>query len=109
MRLTAGLLTLGLVLGTAALGQTTVPPAADPNSAPPDKIGPPLEQHPTTRDGAQTGAAEPPLSRELQHSEGVVHPPSDVDPGMTQTPPNPGAGSTPVIKPPPPGSGVTPQ
>ncbi len=104
MRLTAGLITLGLILGGSALAQTPVPAQPDPNSAPPDKIGPPLEQHPVP----QTGTAAP-LSKELSQSQGVVHPPSDIDPGMSQTPPNPGVNSTPVIKPPAPGSAVQPQ
>lgn len=104
MRLTAGLLALGLVLAAPALAQTQAPSPPDSNSAPPDKIGPPLDQHPVP----QTGTAAP-LSKELSRTDGVVHPSSTIDPGMTQTPPDPGARSTPVIKPPSPDSGVAPK
>jgi hypothetical protein len=104
MRLTAGLLALGLVLSGPALAQVAAPSLPDTNSAPPDKIGPPLDQHPVP----QTGTAAP-LSKELSRTDGVVHPPSTIDPGMTQTPPNPGARSMPVIKPPTPDSGVAPK
>jgi len=102
--LTAGLVTLGLILGGSAPAQTPVPAQPNPNGTPPERIGPPLDQHPV----GQTGAADP-LPKELSRSQGVVHPPSGIDPGMTQTPPNPGANSTPVIKPPAPGGTVQPQ
>jgi len=108
MRLTAGLLALGLVISGTALAQVPAPAQApslpDMNNAPPDKIGPPLEQHPVP----QTGSAAP-LSRELSRTDGVVHPPASIDPGMSQTPPDPGAQSMPVIKPPSPDTGVTPK
>lgn len=103
MRLTAGIVALCLAMSGAALAQAQVT-SPDPNSAPPDKIGPPLETHPVP----QTGTAEP-LSRNLSRSQGVVHPPPAVDPGMSQTPPDPGPQSTPVIKPPSTDSGVAPK
>ena len=111
MRLTAGLLTLGLIISGTALAQVAAPTPAqapslpDTNNAPPDKIGPPLEQHPVM---PQTGSAAP-LSKELSRTDGVVHPPSSIDPGMSQMPPDPGAQSTPVIKPPSPDQGVAPK
>ena len=95
MRLTAGIVFLCLAMSGTALAQVPTPAQPDPNSAPPDKIGPPLEQHPVP----QTGTAEP-LSKGLARSQGVVRPPATVDPGMSQTPPDPGPQSTPVIKPP---------
>jgi len=110
MRSTAGLIALGLILSGTALAQVPAPaPAQEPslpdmNNAPPDKIGPPLDQHPLP----QTGAATP-LSRKLSRTDGVVHPPTSIDPGMSQTPPDPGERSTPVIKPPSPADGVAPQ
>jgi len=90
MRLTAGLLALGLVLATPALAQTQAPSPQDQRPMP------------------QTGTATP-LGTELSRTDGVVHPSSRIDPGMSQTPPDPGARSTPMIKPPTPESGVTPK
>ena len=104
MRLTAGIAALCLAMSGTALAQVQVAPQPDPNSAPPDKIGPPLEEHPVP----QTGTAEP-LSRDLSRSQGVVRPPPAIDPGMSQTPPDPGPQSTPVIKPLAPDSGVAPK
>lgn len=116
MRLTAGLLTIGLVISGTALAQIQAPaeqpsqaPARAPSlpdtdHAPPDKIGPPLDQHAVP----QTGSAAP-LSKELSRTDGVVHPPASVDPGMSQSPPDPGERSTPVIKPPTPATGVAPK
>jgi len=104
MRLTAGLLTLGLILSGTALAQVRAPSLPDTNNAPADKIGPPLGQHPMP----QTGSAAT-RSKELSRTDGIVHPPSSIDPGMSQTPPDPGAQSTPVIKPPSPATGVAPK
>ncbi|MDB5360629.1 MAG: hypothetical protein JWO51_1926 [Rhodospirillales bacterium] len=104
MRLTAGFLVLSLAVAGTALAQIQTPSQPDIDRAPPDKIGPPLEQHPVP----QTGTAEP-LSKELSRTNGVVRPPASVDPGMSQTPPDPGAQSMPVIKPPTPDAGVAPK
>ena len=109
MRLTTGLLALSLVLSAPALAQVQAQPqppvVPDTNIAPPDKIGPPLGQQPAER---QTGSAAP-LSKELSRTDGVVRPPASVDPGMSQTPPDPGEQSTPVIKPPSAAQGVAPK
>jgi hypothetical protein len=102
--LTAGIVFLGLAMSGTALAQVPAPVQPDPNSAPPDKIGPPLDQRPVP----QTGTAEP-LSKDLARSQGVVHPPAAIDPGMSQTPPDPGSQSTPVIKPPAAESGAVPK
>ncbi|HLZ64652.1 MAG TPA: hypothetical protein VKQ29_00410 [Aliidongia sp.] len=104
MRFTASIAVLCLALAGPALAQVPVPEQPDPNSAPPDKIGPPLEQHTVP----PTGAVEP-LSKDLSRTKGVVHPPPAIDPGMSQTPPDPGPRSMPIIKPPPTDSGVAPQ
>ena len=104
MRLSTGLLALGLVLSGPTLAQVQTPSLPDPNSAPPDKIGPPLEQHPVP----QTGTAEP-LSKVLSRTNGLVRPPTSIDPGMSQPPPDPGERSMPVIKPPTPDSGMAPK
>jgi hypothetical protein len=95
MRFTAGLLVLCLAASGAALAQTPATPQTDPNSAPPEKFGAPIDPHPKSTDGSTA-----PLSDTLSRSQGVVHPPTTVDPGMSQTPPDPGPKSTPVIKPP---------
>ncbi len=104
MRSTAGLLAIGLLLAAPVLAQTQAPSPPATDRAPPDKIGPPLDP----RAEPQTGTAAP-LSTELSRTDGVVHPSSRIDPGMSQTPPDPGAQSTPVIKPPTPDSGVAPK
>jgi len=121
MRFTTGLLAPGLALwlaiGGTAFAQVKQPlqqpaqepsaqmPQPDPNSAPPDKYGKPIDPRPVTKDGSSSA----PLSDDLARSQGVVHPTGKVDPGMSQQPPDPGPKSTPVIKPPPAGSGVTPE
>jgi hypothetical protein len=53
-------------------------------------------------DPATSGSSTEPLSDKLDRQGGIIHPPGDVDPGMTQAPPAIGSQSTPVI--PPPGS-----
>ena len=55
----------------------------NPAAAPPEKVAPPE-----------------PLSDQLARSGGTIKPPADIDPGMTQTPPDPGPRSMPVIPPP---------
>ena len=105
MRMTAGLLALLLVTSGTAIAQVPAPtqaPQPDPNAAPPDKYGTPIDPRPKSIDGSQA-----PLSDDLSRSGGVVHPTGSVDPGMSQAPPDPGPKSTPVIKPPP--TGATPQ
>lgn len=47
--------------------------------------------------GSGGGAAEP-LSDKLDRQDGVIRPPSGIDPGMTQSPPE--SGKMPVIPPP---------
>ena len=64
-------------------------------------------------DPATSGSSTEPLSDKLDRQGGVIHPPSDVDPGMTQAPPAISPESTPVIPPPgspggKPGSAYTP-
>ncbi len=118
MRMTTGLLALWLTASGTAVAQVPTPaqspthspqaqqaPQPDPNAAPPDKYGAPIDPRPKGTD-----APPAPLSEDLSRSGGVVHPTGSVDPGMSQSPPDPGPKSTPVIKPPPAGStGVTPE
>jgi hypothetical protein len=51
-------------------------------------------------DPATSGSSTEPLSDKLDRQGGVIHPPGDVDPGMTQAPPAISPQSTPVIRPP---------
>lgn len=80
----AGLLTLA---GAGALAQTGTPPRdpnmPDPRSTVPEQIAPP------------TGET---LSDRLERTEGVIRPPSNMDPEIRITPPN--TGTTPIIRPP---------
>lgn len=69
--------------------QAKPPPAIE--NAPPDKIGEPL-----ATGSVGTGT----LSDQLNKSEGVIKPPSGVDPEMRVPAPNPNPGSTIVIPPP---------
>jgi hypothetical protein len=66
-------------------------PVQPPGTEPPGKEGPP---------GQTTGQSREPLGERLAQSEGVLCPPSNIDPQMQKTPPN--GSRTPVI--PPPGS-----
>jgi hypothetical protein len=94
MRLTASIIILGLAASGSALAQTS---GVQPGSPPPPSSSAPSEP----------GAV--PLSKDLSHSDGVVHPTATVDPGMSKTPPDPGPQSTPVIPPPTNGSTVVPK
>jgi hypothetical protein len=89
----AGLLSAS-VLGSAA-GVTPTSPNKD------QTIGKSSPQ-PVPEDPATSGSSTEPLSDKLDRQGGIIHPPGDVDPGMTQAPPAIGSQSTPVI--PPPGS-----
>ena len=51
-------------------------------------------------DRATSGSSTEPLSDKLGRSGGVIHPPTGVDPGITQAPPAIGSKSTPIIPPP---------
>jgi hypothetical protein len=88
----------------AAIAQAPPTPAT-----PPQKTAPPAEQPSarcgamkpqTTPDGGTVGRSSEPLGDKLAESDGVLCPPSDVDPAMRA--PAPDTGNTPVI--PPPGS-----
>ena len=95
MRMTTGLFVLWLAASGTAFAQTQPAPTPDSHNAPPDKFGTPIDPSPKS-----TAGSAAPLSDELSRSQGVVHPTGSVDPGMTQTPPDPGPKSMPVIKPP---------
>jgi hypothetical protein len=55
---------------------------------------------PKEPDEGISGSSAESLSHQLNRSGGVIHPPTDVDPGITQPAPEIGPHSTPVIPPP---------
>lgn len=94
---TAAAIAISAGLSTAAFAQTNPvqPQPRDPNmpaqhNTVPEKIEPNAT--------GSTGT----LSDKLNKSDGVIKPQTNVDPGITTTPPAPNAGTMPVI--PPPGS-----
>jgi hypothetical protein len=94
--LAAAILTVGG--GVSALAQVTAPRdpnMPDPKNVPPEKIAP-QSPHST----GTTSETAPSLSERLERSEGVIKPPSNVDPGITTRAPVPDPGTTPVIRPP---------
>lgn len=92
---------LAAALGGASLAQTPIQPPRAPNmpapeSTIPEKIEP---QEPSATGSTRSDA---PLSDKLEATDGVIRPPTGVDPGITAPAPVPDPGTTPVI--PPPGS-----
>jgi hypothetical protein len=83
----AAILALNLAAGGDTAPAETPPPPDKPQSQIPEKMAPPLEN----------GAKD----NKLQLENGVIKPPTNVDPGMAEKPPETG-GRMPVI--PPPGS-----
>src|SRR3981189_547809 len=85
-----------LLAGSAASPATALTPTSPNKDQAADKPAPKI----VPEDPATSGRATEPSSKKLDRSGGVIHPPGDVDPGMAQTPPAIGSGSTPVIRPP---------
>jgi hypothetical protein len=85
------------VLGLALLLGGSVGAAPMPNK---DQSAGPSSPQTVPEDRATSGSSTEPLSNKLGRSGGVIHPPGDVDPDMTQAPPVIGRKSTPVIPPP---------
>ena len=79
---------LGLAMAVGSLLPVSAFSAELTNSTPPQ----------TVPQAGGSGSSEP-LGDQLEHSNGVIRPPSGVDPGLTQAPPEAG-GRTPVIPPP---------
>ncbi|MGH6679735.1 MAG: hypothetical protein ACREDL_12590 [Bradyrhizobium sp.] len=77
--------------------RTAAPAPQHSASCTPVKPGPP---HGTIAPNTTVGQANPTLGDQLARSNGVLCPPSNIDPGMRA--PTPNVGNTPVI--PPPGS-----
>ncbi|MGA7803863.1 hypothetical protein [Bradyrhizobium sp.] len=101
------LLISSLVMASCGFARAQEPPAP---ATPPQQTVPPLSQGSTscapttggtvTPEGATVGQSNAPLGDKLAKSNGVLCPPSGVDPEMRA--PTPDTGNTPVI--PPPGS-----
>jgi hypothetical protein len=93
-----------LALSGAASAQApispTTPPAQTATPAPSRDCAPVTPRGTVAPERSTTGQATEPLSDKLAKANGVLCPPSDVDPQMRA--PTPDAGNTPVI--PPPGS-----
>jgi len=90
---------LAVLLAGSAAGPAAALTPTSPNKD--QTIGKSSPQ-PVPEDPATSGSSTEPLSDKLDRQGGVIHPPGDVDPGITQAPPAIGSQSTPVI--PPPGS-----
>jgi hypothetical protein len=99
---TAALLAL-LALPATGVAQPRPDPAQRPEPAPtttpPEKIAPP-EKIPGDARESSGGSGTEALGDRLSRTDGVIKPPSDVDPGMTTPAPDPGPRSMPVIPPP---------
>ena len=48
----------------------------------------------------RSGSSQEPLGKKLDRTEGVIHPPPGVDPGLTIPPPAQAQGTMPVLPPP---------
>jgi hypothetical protein len=104
---TTNLILAGLLIAASGSAIAQAPPAP---ATPPQQTAPPSPQRAagcapsdrltTTPDGTTTGQSREPLGDKLAKTEGVLCPPSGVDPDMHA--PAPDTGNTPVI--PPPGS-----
>lgn len=88
-------LALALGLAGAALAQDPSVPQRGQDSDP--KLPPPQEQVPE-KIRPETGNGRN-LSDKLEQSDGVIKPPSGVDPEIKTVPPDPDPGNMPVIKP----------
>lgn len=110
MRTTSNIILASLVIAASGAAIAQAPPAP---ATPPQQTAPPSPQHTagctpqdrpnraTTPDGTTTGQSREPLGDKLAKSEGVICPPSGVDPEMHAPAPSTD-GAMPVI--PPPGS-----
>ena len=90
---------LAALLGSSAVSTAVAVTPTSPNK---DQSAGKTAPQTVPEDPATSGSSAEPLSDKLDRSGGIIHPPGDVDPGMTQAPPAVSSQSTPVI--PPPGS-----
>ncbi|MDA9424337.1 MULTISPECIES: hypothetical protein [Bradyrhizobium] len=108
MRTTSTIILASLLIAASGSAIAQAPPAP---ATPPQATAPPSPQHATNctpqdrpgrlPDGTTTGQSREPLGDKLAKSDGVLCPPSGVDPDMHAPAPSTG-GTMPVI--PPPGS-----
>ncbi len=87
---------LAAVLGLAVT--VGCPLSASALTADPRSQAPPPEAVPQAGQTPGSGSSEP-LGDRLERSNGVIRPPTGVDPGLTQPPPRTGS-RTPIIRPP---------
>ena len=98
----AGVLLCGPLIAFAQTGGAVqYPPSSVGGDAQPYPPGAqPKKAVPNEPDEGISGSSAESLSHQLNRSGGVIHPPTDVDPGITQPAPEIGPHSTPVIPPP---------
>lgn len=84
----------GFCSAPAAAQSTPGPRPGDPVETVPEKIEP---SPPTT---SETQPAPPSLTEELSRTDGVLRPPTGIDPGIQKPAPVPYPNTTPVIPPP---------
>lgn len=94
-RLRLGLLAAAVLLAATPLGVAAPVPPSDQSQTDTAAPGKPSQTVPEAN-----GSSSEPLSKKLDRSGGVIHPPSGVDPKLTQPPPAISGSSTPVIPPP---------
>jgi len=112
MRINQTLLIAGFVIAGSGIAMAQAPPTP---STPPPRTAPPAADRPdanctlpqttlqgSIEPGTTTGKSRENLGDKLANSNGVLCPPSNVDPAMRAPAPNPDSSNTPVI--PPPGS-----
>ena len=89
------------MMGAAAIAQTPIRPPQAPNMPPTDQV---IPEKMKPEEPSVTGTVGPgsTLSEKLEATEGVIRPPSNLDPAITAPAPVPNPGTTPII--PPPGS-----
>lgn len=89
---------VSVFLSTAAFAQDPSVPQRGQDSDP--KLPPQSQQVPEKVRPDESGVGGPTLSDKLQQSDGVIKPPSGVDPEIKTIAPDPSPNSMPVIKPP---------
>ena len=98
----AGILLAGPIIAFAQTGGALqYPPPSVGNDAQPYPPGAqPKKAVPQEPEGGISGSSSETLSHQLNRSSGVIHPPANVDPGLTQPAPEVGPHSMPIIPPP---------
>lgn len=86
---------------TVGIAQTAPVQPSDPSKPGPDQ-SPPVDPKQDPRSTTTTARPGETLSERLDRTDGVIKPPTDLNPDMSVRPPVPNPGTTPVI--PPPGS-----